>query len=106
MKFSDFPLIFSEQDKALPWVRDHFGQSGGMLPQKIFKIKIFNFAENEFQTTKFPDFSLTFGTLSQIPDLLGKFPDFQRFLLNSLTFPCIKKVKMQWMINRLYTEAI
>ena len=29
---------------------------GGMLPQKIFKIRIFNLAENEFQTTKFPDF--------------------------------------------------
>ena len=28
-----------------------------MLPQKIFKIRIFNLAENEFQTTKFPDFS-------------------------------------------------
>ena len=40
---------------------------GGMLPQKTSKIRIFNLAENEFQTTKFPDFSLTFGILSQIP---------------------------------------
>ena len=39
-----------------------------MLPQKIFKIRIFNLAENEFQTTKFPDFSQTFGILLQIPD--------------------------------------
>ena len=46
-----------------------------MLPQKIFKIRIFNLAENEFQTTKFPDFwnfvanSLTFQVNS----------DFSRF---------------------------
>ena len=38
----------------------------GYVPQKIFRIRIFNLAENEFQTTKFPDFwnsvanSLTF----------------------------------------------
>ena len=44
-----------------------------MLPEKIFKTRIFNLADNEFQTTKFPDF-------------LGKFPDFQRSLSNSLTF--------------------
>ena len=46
-----------------------FRGSGGMLPQKIFKIRIFNLAENEFQTTKFPDFSLTFGIMSQIVHL-------------------------------------
>ena len=31
--------------------------------------------------------SLTFGILSQIPLLLGKFTGFQRSLSNSLTFP-------------------
>ena len=45
-----------------------------MLPHKIFKIMIFNLAENELLTTKFPDF-------------LGKFPDLQGSLSNSLTFP-------------------
>ena len=45
-----------------------------MLPQKIFKIRIFNLAENELLTTKFPD-------------CLGKFPDLQGSLSNSLTFP-------------------
>ena len=40
---------------------------------KIFKIRIFNFAENEFQTTKSPDFFLTFGILSQIPWLFKVF---------------------------------
>ena len=34
---------------------------------KIFKIRIFKLAENEFQTTKFPDVSLSFGILSQTP---------------------------------------
>ena len=58
-----------------------------MLPQKILKIRIFNLAENEFQTTKFTDFSLTFGILSQIPLVLGKFLGFQGPLSNSLTFP-------------------
>ena len=67
MKFPDFSLTFPDQELALPGVRDHLGGSGGMLPQKIFKIRISNLAENEFQTTKFPDFSLTFGILSQIP---------------------------------------
>ena len=28
----------------------------GMFPLTIFKIRIFNLAKNEFQTTKFPDF--------------------------------------------------
>ena len=53
-----------------------------MLPQKVFKIRIFNLAENEFQTTKFPDFSLIFGILFQIPwlsEVFFKFPDFSRF---------------------------
>ena len=60
-----------------------FRGSGGMLSQNIFKIRIFNLAENEFQTTKFNDFSLTFGIQSQIPWLLGvsfKFPDFSRLV--------------------------
>ena len=44
----------------------------GMLPQKIFKIKMLRLAENEFHTTKFPDLSFL-------------------FLKNSLTFsPCIE----------------
>ena len=45
-----------------------------MLPQKIFKIRIFNLAESDFQTTKFPDVSLTFGILSQIPWLFRQIP--------------------------------
>ena len=52
-----------------------------MLPQKIFKIRIFNLAENEFQTTKFPDF------WNSVANSLTKFPDFQRSLSSSLTFP-------------------
>ena len=40
-----------------------------MVPQKIFKIRIFNLAENEFQTTKFPDFF----------EFCRKFPDYSRF---------------------------
>ena len=40
---------------------------------KIFKIRIFNLAENEFQTTKSTDFFLTFGILSQIPWLFKVF---------------------------------
>ena len=86
MKLSDFSLTFPDQD---PWVRDHLGWSGGIIPQKIFKIRIFSLAENEFQTTKFPDFSLTFGILSQIlwlfrqipwlSEVSFKFPDFPGF---------------------------
>ena len=53
-----------------------------MLPQKIFKINIFNLAENEFQTTKFPDLEFC----CKFPDFLGKFPGFQGSLSNSLTF--------------------
>ena len=79
----EIPWLFSS------WVRDRLGGSGGMLPQKMFNIRIFNLAENEFQTTKFPDFSLTFGILLQIPWLIRqtpwlsevsfKFPNFFRF---------------------------
>ena len=56
-----------------------FRGSGGMLPQKIIKIRTFNLAENEFQTKKFPDFwnsvanSLTFRGLFQIPWLFQVF---------------------------------
>ena len=46
-----------------------------MLPQKIFKIRIFNLAENEFQTIKFPDFWKSVAN----SDFLGKFPDYSRF---------------------------
>ena len=77
-KFPDFP----DHDKALPCVRNHLGRSGGMVPQKVFKIKLFNFAENEFKTAKFHDFSLTFGILWQIPRLSEvsfKFSDFSSF---------------------------
>ena len=54
MKFSDFP----DYDKILMRVHDSSGGFGGMLPQKIFKIRMLKLAENEFHTTKFPDFSL------------------------------------------------
>ena len=68
MKFPDFSLTFPDQDQALPWFRDHLGGLGACSPQKIFKIRIFNLAENEF-----PHFSLTFGILSQIPWLFQVF---------------------------------
>ena len=45
-----------------------------MFPQKIFKIRIFNLAENEFRTTKFPGFSPTLGILSQISWLFRQIP--------------------------------
>ena len=37
-----------------------------MVPQKIFKIRIFNLAENEFQTTKFHDFLEQVTNLSDL----------------------------------------
>ena len=63
MKFPDFfrPRLSSTVSPR------PFRGSGDMLPQKMFKIRNFNLAENEFQTTKFSDFSLTFGIMSQIP---------------------------------------
>ena len=83
MEFPDFFPDFSRPRlSSIVSPRPFRGGSGGMLPQKIFKIRIFNLAENEFQTTKFPDFPLTFGILSQIPWLSGvsfKFPDISRF---------------------------
>ena len=45
-----------------------------MLPQKIFKFRIINLAENELQTTKFPD------CWNSVTNSLT-------FLANSLTFP-------------------
>ena len=44
---------------------------GGMLPQKIFKIRMLRLAESEFHTTKFTDFSCFF-----------RFPDFFSFYSN------------------------
>ena len=38
-----------------------------MLPQKSFKIRMLRLAENEFYTTKFPDFSLTSSPCIEIP---------------------------------------
>ena len=63
MKFPDFSRPRLSSNVSLR----PFRGSGGMLPQKIFKNRIVNLAENEFQTTKFPDVSLTFGILSHIP---------------------------------------
>ena len=57
-------------------VQDCLGGSGGMLPQKIFKIRKFRLTENEFHTTKFPDFSLTFLVFKVFKNLLI-FPGFQ-----------------------------
>ena len=51
----------------------------GMLPQKSFKIRTFNLAENEFQTTKFPDFSWLFWQIPWLSEVSFKFPDFSRF---------------------------
>ena len=48
---------------------------------KIFKIRIFNLAENEFQTTK----SLTFPWLLEF---CHKFPDFSRFSRSVATLHC------------------
>ena len=51
----------------------------GHVLLKIFKIRIFNLDENEFQTTQFPDFwnsvtnSMTFRGLLQIPLLFQVF---------------------------------
>ena len=45
------------------------GGSGGMLPQKIFKIRMLRLAENEFHTTKFPDLSLTISPCIEVPDI-------------------------------------
>ena len=56
MKFPDFSRLRLNSNV----VRDCLGRSGSMLPQKIFKIRMLRLAENEFHTTKFPDFSLTF----------------------------------------------
>ena len=59
-----------------------------MLPKKIFKIGMLRLAENEFHTTKFLDFSLTFLDFFKFPDFLfvSKFPDIYRFfrLLDTL----------------------
>ena len=49
-----------------------------MLPQKIFKIRIFNLADNKFQTIKFPDFPLTVGIQLHIPCLFGQISRFSR----------------------------
>ena len=65
-----------------------------MLPQKIFKIRIFNLAEIEFQTTKFPDFSRfskSVATLSQnlrYESLV--ITDYDCVKSSSLTVLCIK----------------
>ena len=53
----------------------------------MLKIRIFNLAENEFQTTKLLDFSLTLEFCRKFPDFLGKCSDFERSRSNSLTFP-------------------
>ena len=45
------------------WFRGVWGHA----PQQIFKIRIFKLAKNEFQTTKLPDFSVTFKILLHIP---------------------------------------
>ena len=55
-----------------------------MLPRKFLKNRIFNLAENEFQTTKFPDF---WNSVANSLTFLGKFPDSERSRANSLTFP-------------------
>ena len=57
MKFPDFSLTFPDYDFILTCVQNCSGGSGGMLPWKIFKIRMLILAENEFHTTKFPDFS-------------------------------------------------
>ena len=48
-----------------------------MLPQKSFKIRMLKLVENEFLTTKFPDFSLTFLVFNKFS--ASKFPDISRF---------------------------
>ena len=51
-----------------------------MHPHRIFKIRIVNLAENEFQTTKFSDFPLTFRILLKL------LCHFERSHSNFLTF--------------------
>ena len=63
-----------------------FRGAGSMLLHKIFKIRI-NLAENEFQTTKFPDFLGKFNVnrfCNKLLEVSFKFPDFYR-LSRSLT---------------------
>ena len=72
-----------------------------MLPQKIFKIRMPRLAENEFHTTKFPDFSLTFCVFFfKIPSLFLlalKFCDISMFSRSldtlSLTLAAISDFK-------------
>ena len=79
MKFPDF----SRPRLSSTVISRPFRGSGGMLPQRTFKIRVFSLAENEFQTTKFRLLEFC----RKFPDFLGKFPDFEMSLSNSLSFP-------------------
>ena len=63
-------------------VQDCLGGSGACSPRKRFKIRMLRLAENEFRTTKFHDFSLTFLVFEKFPDFPLTFPLHR----NSLTF--------------------
>ena len=75
MKFPDFSLTFPDYNQNLMCVPDCSGGSGGMLSQKIFKIRMVRLAEKSISHTKFPDFflflffknSLTFSLSIKIP---------------------------------------
>ena len=57
----------------------------GILSQKIFKIRILPLARNEFHGTKFPELFWNFVANSLLM-FLGKCPNFQRSVSNTLTF--------------------
>ena len=67
MKFPNFSMTFPDYNSILMCVQECLGGSGGMLPQIIFKIKMLRLAKNQFHTTKFSDFSLTFSLCIKIP---------------------------------------
>ena len=69
MKLSNFSLTFPDYNKILMCVQDCLGGLGGMLSQKIFKIRMLRLAENQFHITKFPDFSC----FSKIPSTITTF---------------------------------
>ena len=106
MKFPDFsrPRLSSTESPR------PFRGVWGNAPQKIFKIRIYNLAENEFQTTKFPDFSLTFGILfRQIPwlsEVSFKFPDFSRFSKSAATLYILQAKYSFCLIMHIFMDSL
>ena len=57
-----------------------------MLHKKIFKIRIFSLAKNDFQKQNSLTFPWRLEICRKFPDILGRFSDIQRSISNSLTF--------------------